>query len=86
MLSPHEFSTLMLVKAAPEQVNLPRNELGILLERQLVGLDKPPSGAERPRLSPHGNALLVAVAQKALIDCGPKRPRVKSVKLLCDRT
>ena len=35
MLSPKEFATLMLVKAAPDQIDMCRQELDTLLERQL---------------------------------------------------
>jgi hypothetical protein len=52
MLSPHEFTTLMLVAAAPEQIDLDRDELDTLLERQLVALEPLASGAQRPRLTP----------------------------------
>ena len=38
MLSPHEFATLMLVKAAPDQIELNREELDTLLDQQLVAL------------------------------------------------
>ncbi|SAL88937.1 hypothetical protein AWB74_08838 [Caballeronia arvi] len=63
MLSPHEFATLMLVNAAPEQINLDREELDILLERQLVELEELASGHPRPRLTVDGHALLQAVAR-----------------------
>jgi hypothetical protein len=36
MLSPHEFTTLMLVKDAPDQIEADRAELRALLEHQLV--------------------------------------------------
>ena len=64
MLSPHEFATLMLVKAAPEQIDLHREELDTLLERQLVALEQPASGAQRPRLTRDGVSVLRAVARK----------------------
>jgi len=64
MLSPHEFATLMLVKAAPEQIDLHREELDTLLERQLVILDQLASGAQRPRLTRDGDSVLRAVARK----------------------
>ena len=57
MLSPHEFATLMLVKAAPDQIELNREELDTLLE-QLA------SGHQRPRLTRDGDSLLQAVARK----------------------
>ncbi|TPA16782.1 hypothetical protein DIJ61_19865 [Burkholderia pseudomallei] len=39
MLSPHEFATLLLVKDAPDQADMDRDELDALLERQLVKLE-----------------------------------------------
>ena len=64
MLSPHEFATLMLVAAAPEQIDLNREELDTLLERQLVALEQLGSGAQRPRLTRDGDSVLRAVARK----------------------
>ncbi|MPW21064.1 hypothetical protein GCT13_30375 [Paraburkholderia sp. CNPSo 3157] len=64
MLSPHEFATLMLVKAAPEQIDLSREELDTLLERQLVVLEKLASEVQRPRLTLHGVSVLQAIARK----------------------
>ncbi|WP_353558140.1 hypothetical protein [Paraburkholderia terrae] len=40
MLSPHEFATLMLVQAAPDQIDLARAELDTLLESRLVALEQ----------------------------------------------
>jgi hypothetical protein len=64
MLSPHEFATLMLVAAAPEQIDLNREDLDTLLERQLVALEQLGSGAQRPRLTRDGDSVLRAVAGK----------------------
>ncbi|AXF05711.1 hypothetical protein [Paraburkholderia hospita] len=64
MLSPHEFATLMLVKDAPEQIDLNREELDTLLERQLVALEQMASGARRPRLTSNGDSVLQAIARK----------------------
>jgi hypothetical protein len=44
MLSPHEFATLLLVKDAPDQADMERDELDALLERQLVRLEALGSG------------------------------------------
>ncbi|RQS74970.1 phage tail assembly chaperone [Burkholderia sp. Bp8963] len=44
MLSPHEFATLLLVKDAPDQANMERDELDALLEQQLVRLEGLGSG------------------------------------------
>jgi hypothetical protein len=64
MLSPHEFAALMLVKAAPDQIDLNREELDTLLERQLVALEQLASGVRRPRLTRDGASVLEAVARK----------------------
>ena len=63
MLSPHEFTTLMLVKDAPDQIDTNRAELHTLLERQLVIFELLASGHRRPRITPQGQALLNAVAR-----------------------
>ncbi|MDR8731683.1 hypothetical protein FEQ05_02667 [Burkholderia pseudomultivorans] len=44
MLSPHEFATLLLVKDAPDQTNMDRDEIDALLEQQLVRLEGLGSG------------------------------------------
>ncbi|MFP3646204.1 hypothetical protein [Paraburkholderia sp. SIMBA_054] len=64
MLSPHEFATLMLVKSAPEQIDLNREELDTLVERQLIALEQLASGARRPRLTCDGDSVLRAVTGK----------------------
>jgi hypothetical protein len=64
MLSPHEFATLMLVSSAPDQIDLDRDELDSLLERQLVALERHVSGEQRPRLTRAGDILLQAIARK----------------------
>lgn len=63
MLSPREFATLMLVNAAPDQIDLDREELDILLECQLVELEELASGQPRPRLTVDGHAVLQAVTR-----------------------
>lgn len=63
MLSPHEFATLMLVKAAPDQIDLDREELDTLLERQLIALDQFASGHQRPRVTRDGDSVLQAVTR-----------------------
>ncbi|MEI5996650.1 hypothetical protein H3V53_05345 [Paraburkholderia bengalensis] len=64
MLSPHEFATLMLVATAPEQIDLNRQELDTLLERQLIALEQLSSGARRLFLTRDGDSILRAVARK----------------------
>ncbi|CAG9228665.1 conserved hypothetical protein [Paraburkholderia sabiae] len=64
MLSPHEFATLMLVASATEQIDLNREELDTLLERQLIALEQLSSGARRARLTLDGDSILRAVARK----------------------
>lgn len=58
MLSPHEFATLMLVRSAPEQVDMNRMELDTLLERQLVSREQPAQGHRRVALTQTGRSLL----------------------------
>jgi hypothetical protein len=62
MLSPHEFATLLLVKDAPDQLQLDRTKLDTLLERQLVTLERLASG-NKPQLTTDGDSLLQAVAR-----------------------
>lgn len=64
MLSPHEFATLMLVKAAPDQIDLDREELDTLLERQLVAMEQLTPGRRLPRLTRDGDAVLQSVAKR----------------------
>ncbi|BFG80062.1 hypothetical protein PTKU46_80960 [Paraburkholderia terrae] len=64
MLSPHEFATLMLVKAAPDQIDPTREELDTLLEHQLVALEQLASGRQRPRLTSAGNSVLRALVRR----------------------
>ncbi|RDU94550.1 hypothetical protein [Trinickia dinghuensis] len=64
MLSPHEFATLILVQSAPDQVDLNREELDMLLERQLVALEQLASGLQRPQITEDGDAMLRAVRGK----------------------
>jgi hypothetical protein len=61
MLSPHEFATLLLVKDAPQQVEMEREELDALLERQLVFLERLASGAHHVRLTDIGHLALKAM-------------------------
>lgn len=63
MLSPHEFSTLMLVKHAPDQIDLSRAELNTLLERRLIALQEQASGSRSPRLTRDGQSILDACSR-----------------------
>ncbi|BCG01740.1 phage tail assembly chaperone (plasmid) [Paraburkholderia sp. PGU19] len=63
MLSPHEFTTLMVVKDAPDQVETDRLELRTLLDLRLVTLEPLAAGRQYPRITPHGKAILKAVAR-----------------------
>jgi hypothetical protein len=63
MLSPHEFATLMLIKDAPDQIELDRAELGTLVERQLISLENLTSGRPRPRVTNDGDSILKAVGR-----------------------
>jgi hypothetical protein len=64
MLGPHEFATLMLIKDAPDQVELGRAELETLLERQLISLESLASGRPRPHVTSEGASILRAVARR----------------------
>jgi hypothetical protein len=57
VLSAHEFATLMLVKDSADQI-ADREELGTLLERQLVALERLAGGAVRSRITDDGESLL----------------------------
>lgn len=63
MLSPHEFATLMLIRHAPEQIDMDRHELDILLERQLVALERRDEGRHLPSLTMAGRSLLDALGR-----------------------
>ncbi|BFG80041.1 phage tail assembly chaperone [Paraburkholderia terrae] len=63
MLSPHELATLLLVKEAPDQVEIDRPDLDALLERQFVRVETLASGRPCARLTLHGDAILKAVAR-----------------------
>nr|WP_028232940.1 hypothetical protein [Paraburkholderia mimosarum] len=63
MLSPHEYTTLMLVKNAPDQIDADRAELHTLMKHQLVIFELLASGHRRPSITPQGQALLNAVAR-----------------------
>lgn len=58
MLSPHEFATLMLVRQAPDQLDMNRAELDALLERQLVMLEHCTGGRRRAHLTDKGRSFL----------------------------
>jgi hypothetical protein len=57
MLSPHEFATLMLVKDSAEQI-ADREDLDVLLDRQLVAMEQLGGGAALPRVTEDGDFIL----------------------------
>ncbi|WP_260433564.1 hypothetical protein [Burkholderia sp. Bp8998] len=61
MLSPHEFATLMLVRQAPDQIDMNRPELDALLERQLVMLEHRAASARLAYLTEKGQTFLDAL-------------------------
>jgi len=61
MLSPHEFATLMLVRHAPDQLDMNRAELDALLEQQLVMLEQSAEGDRRAQLTDQGELVLNAL-------------------------
>jgi hypothetical protein len=71
MLSPHEFATLMLVRQAPDQVEMNRAELDALLERQLVMLEMNQAGARRVHLTAKGRSMLDALGRSAMLSRQP---------------
>jgi hypothetical protein len=54
----------MLVKAAPDHIDLNREALDTLLEQQLVALEQLASGGQRFSLTRDGDSVLQAVARK----------------------
>ena len=58
MLSHHELATLILVRYAPDQVELNQPDLNALLERGLVRLERLPSGTQLPRVTTRGSFVL----------------------------
>jgi hypothetical protein len=54
----------MLVKSAPDQIDLCRAELDALLEQQLIALEELTSGLRRPLVTLDGDLLLQAIARK----------------------
>lgn len=64
MLSPHEFATLMLVKAAPDRADLNPADLEALLEYQLVALEKLASGCTYLNLTDQGHLFLRAAERQ----------------------
>ncbi|KLU26441.1 hypothetical protein EOS_09535 [Caballeronia mineralivorans PML1(12)] len=63
MLSPREFSTLMLLQDAPDQIDLDCADLEALLERQLITLERLGSGQPRPLITINGHSVLKAAAR-----------------------
>jgi len=63
MLSPHELATLMLIRSAPDQIDMKRIELETLLDCQLISLEQRPGEWRRPRLTPAGVHVLEAAAR-----------------------
>ena len=88
MLSPHEFATLMLVRQAPDQLDMDRAELDALLERQLVMLEHCGEGARRAYLTGKGRTFLDALhpggatrrSQKTACNGGRERPEPSPVQ------
>ncbi|CAN0625918.1 conserved protein of unknown function [Burkholderia multivorans] len=63
LLSPHEFTTLMMLWDAPDQIGSDRDELRALLERQLISVDPLSTGHRRIQITPRGRAVLRAVSR-----------------------
>lgn len=73
MLSPHEFATLMLVRQAPDQLDMNRAELDALLERQLVMLEHSAAGRRRAHLTERGRTVL-DVLHPVSVERGSRAP------------
>jgi DNA-binding MarR family transcriptional regulator len=80
MLSPHEFATLMLVRQAPDQLDMNRAELDALLERQLVMLEHCAAGRRRAYLTEKGKSILDTLHP----DSGAQRKRVSLTRIADD--
>ncbi|AYZ67853.1 hypothetical protein [Burkholderia ubonensis] len=63
MLSPHEITTLLMVRNAPDQIGSDREELLTLLERQLIAIDPMVSDFRRIEVTAEGHAVLNAVSR-----------------------
>ncbi|AOK18263.1 hypothetical protein WJ41_06805 [Burkholderia ubonensis] len=63
MLSPHEITTLLMVRNAPDQIGSDREELLTLLERQLIAIDPMDSNIRRIQVTAEGHAVLNAVSR-----------------------
>ncbi|CAH2771843.1 MAG: hypothetical protein CBARDCOR_1982 [uncultured Caballeronia sp.] len=61
MLSPREFATLLLLQEAPNQMEMVRDELDALLERQLVQLENLASGRQLWSLTVSGDSTIKAI-------------------------
>jgi hypothetical protein len=57
VLSPHEFSTLMLIKNATSQSDFDQADLLALADREFITIDLPEASVT-PRLTDRGHALL----------------------------
>ena len=63
MLSPHELSTLFLVKDAPERVEADRAEMGALRALELISSEPTKSGVSVPHVTQRGDAVLRAIGR-----------------------
>jgi len=63
MLSPHEIAALMLVRDAGDYLTLDDPDLGALLKRKLVELDRTTRDKPKPRLTRDGDFILKAIAE-----------------------
>jgi len=63
MLSPHELSTLLLLKDAPERVEADRAEMGALRALELISSEPTESGFSVHHVTQRGDAVLRAIAR-----------------------
>ena len=64
MLSPHEFSALLLVARASDLRELDPDDLASLVERQLIALEQLAPGSRCPRLTADGDSVLRTIAKR----------------------
>ncbi|HEY4353800.1 MAG TPA: hypothetical protein VGN31_21415 [Paraburkholderia sp.] len=76
MLSPHEFSTLLLVRDSPEQIDTKNSHLFALVTRELVVLAPSADGSEAPLLTQTGQRVLCALGTDHKTCCKRNRRRL----------
>lgn len=73
MLSPHEIATLMVIRDTASRLDIGHDELAALLRLELVSLDAAVTGPASPRLTPRGDAVLLAFAGRRHVNLAARR-------------